>query len=121
MEVKEINILQNVSNACQSSAQRDSFNIFGDYVARKLRRLSNIIDDDIMETIKQVQRKIRNVKYIVQPRGSYLSSPLSQMKETILLHFLTHKAKCPTKCIDKANQVFSNLVTVFLKIDLSHD
>ena len=51
-ELEEMAILWSVSNSCQLAQQRDSFDIFGEYIASKLRKLSTTLDEDLMEDIQ---------------------------------------------------------------------
>ena len=75
--MEELSILQSISNASQTSAKRDSYNIFGDYIASKLRKLSTIVDEDTMENIEYeimhvLDENRRKFKSEQQSRVSYL-------------------------------------------------
>ena len=78
IEAEELSILRNINNASQTSAKRDSYDIFGDYIANKLRKLSTIVDEDTTENIEYeithvLDENCRKFKSEQQSRVSYLS------------------------------------------------
>ena len=90
IEAEELSILRSISNASQTSAKRHSYDIFGDYIANKLRKLSTIVDEDTMKNIEYeithvLEENRRKFKSEQQSRVSYLSlippPPQTQTKE----------------------------------------
>ena len=53
-----MNILPNVRNTWHVAEQMDSFDVFGNYITTKMRRLSSSVDQ---ETIEIMEHEITNV------------------------------------------------------------
>ena len=87
IEAVEMNILRSVGNACRVAKQKDAFEVFGNYIATKMRRLSSPIDQEIIEiieheitnVIEENRRKFRARSsqaadmYAYNPAASYVS------------------------------------------------
>ena len=58
IETEEMNILRSVRSACRVAEQKDAFDVFGNYIATKMRRLSSSVDQ---ETIEIIEHEITNV------------------------------------------------------------
>ena len=58
IETEEINVFQSVENACRVAEQKDAFDVFGNYIATKMRRLSSSVDQ---QTIEIIEHEITNV------------------------------------------------------------
>ena len=52
IETEEINVFRSVENACCVAEQKDAFDVFGNYIATKMRRLSSSVDQQTIEIIK---------------------------------------------------------------------
>ena len=52
IEKEEMAVLRSVVGAAQFDDRRDGFKIFGELVARKMRKLSHVIDEDAMELVE---------------------------------------------------------------------
>ena len=52
-----MNILRSVGNACRVTEQMDASDVFGNYIATRIRRLSSSVD---LETIKIMEHEITN-------------------------------------------------------------
>ena len=90
-----MNILQSVGNACHAAEQKDTFDVFGNYIATKMRRLSSSVDQETIEIIEhetanvteencrkfQARSSQAAAMYAYNPATSYVSqiSPPSQL------------------------------------------
>ena len=52
IEKEEMAVLHSVVTAAQFHDHRDEFEVFGELVARKMRKLSHVIDEDAMELVE---------------------------------------------------------------------
>ena len=52
IEKEEMAVLRSVVAAAQVDDHRDEFEVFGELVARKMRKLSHVIDEDAMELVE---------------------------------------------------------------------
>ena len=75
IEKEEISLLRTVADAVNSSEENDEFEIFGKYVARKMRKLSQRLDEDAMADVefeitntRQGARKAFQPQYPIQPQ-----------------------------------------------------
>ena len=57
-ETEEMNILQSIGNAYRVAEQKDAYDVFGYYIATKMRRLTSSVDQ---ETIEIMEHEITNV------------------------------------------------------------
>ena len=57
-EIEEMNILQSIGNAYRVAEQKDAYDVFGYYIATKMRRLTSSVDQ---ETIEIMEHEITNV------------------------------------------------------------
>ena len=46
-----MNLLRSVGNACPGAEQKDEFDVFGNHIATKMRRLSSSVDQETIEII----------------------------------------------------------------------
>ena len=53
-----MNILRSIGNAYRVAEQKDAYDVFGNYIATKMRRLTSSVDQ---ETIKIMEHEITNV------------------------------------------------------------
>ena len=58
IDTEEMNVLWSIENACRAAEQKDAFDVFGNYIATKMRRLSRSVDQ---ETIEIIEYEITNV------------------------------------------------------------
>ena len=72
---EEISLLRTVADAVKSSEENDEFEIFGKYVAEKMRKLSQRLDEDAMADMEfeitntlQGARKAFQLQYPIQPQ-----------------------------------------------------
>ena len=52
IEKEEMTVRRSVVPAAQIDDYRDEFEVFGELVARKMQKLSHVIDEDVMELIE---------------------------------------------------------------------
>ena len=57
IETEEMNILQSIGNAYRVAEQKDAYDVFGNYIATKMRRLTSSVDQ---ETIEIMEHEIAN-------------------------------------------------------------
>ena len=67
IEKEEMAVLRSVVAAAQVDDHRDEFEVFGELVARKMRKLSHVIDEDAMEL---VEHNINTV--LMNARGNHV-------------------------------------------------
>ena len=58
IETEEMNILRSIGNAYRVAEQKDAYDVFGNYIATKIRRLTSSVDQ---ETIEIMEYEITNV------------------------------------------------------------
>ena len=75
IEKEKISLLRTVADVAKSSEENDEFEIFGNYVAKKMRKLSQRLDEDAMADVEfeitntlQGARKAFQPQYPIQPQ-----------------------------------------------------
>ena len=84
IEKEEMNVLRSVVAATQEPAKRDDFDLFGEYVATKMRKLSQKLDEDAIEIIEYEITTI-----LMKPRSK--TGPIQTFKHIIKWKLLRHK------------------------------
>ena len=87
IETEEMNILRSIGNAYRVAEQKDAYDVFGNYIAIKMRRLTfsvdgetiEIMEHDVTNVIEENRRKFRArssqaaAMYAYNPVASYRS------------------------------------------------
>ena len=69
IEKEEISLLGTVADAVKSSEESDEFEIFGKYVAEKMRKLSQRLDEDAMADVEfEIKNTLQGARKAFQPQ-----------------------------------------------------
>ena len=86
MEKEELALLQIIASAVQDTEEENDFDLFGQYIAKKMKKLSARLDEDTMANIKYeittilnrartTQQLVPQVQtYYFMPPGPYMQS-----------------------------------------------
>ena len=69
IEKEEISLLRTVADAVKSSEENDEFEIFGKYVAKKMRKLNHRLDEDAMADVEfEITNTLQGARKAFQPQ-----------------------------------------------------